>query len=66
MGAEPAAQDYKSNTLPDRSLRYLCLKQSLDPSAMHDWFCQIWLIESIWQKKKELKESFQEWFWVTE
>ena len=24
---------------------------------MHDWFCQIELIESIWQKKTELRES---------
>ena len=24
---------------------------------MHDWFCQIELIESIWQKKGELRES---------
>ena len=25
---------------------------------MHDWFCQIELIESIWQKKAELRESY--------
>ena len=24
---------------------------------MHDWICQIVLIELIWQKKLELKES---------
>ena len=24
---------------------------------MHDWFCQIELIELIWQKKTELRES---------
>ena len=24
---------------------------------MHDWFCQIELIESIWKKKAELREN---------
>ena len=24
---------------------------------MHDWFCQIEPIESIWQKRAELRES---------
>ena len=36
----------------------MCLKQSPVPcTTMHDWFCQIELIESIWQKKAEVRES---------
>ena len=34
----------------------LKLKQSPIPcTTMYDWFCQIELIESIWQKKAELR-----------
>ena len=43
---------------PMSFLYHLCLKQSPVPCAtMHDWFCQIELIESILQNKAELRES---------
>ena len=50
----------KSDALPDRPLSFLyhlCLKQSVPWINMHDWFCQIELIESIWQNKAELREN---------
>ena len=59
MGVEP--RPYKSDALPDKPLSFLyhlCLKQSPVPcTTMHNWFCQIELIQLIWQKKAKLKES---------
>ena len=52
MGIEPRSQDYKSDALSDRPLGFLYhfyLKQSQASCiTMHDWYCQIELIESNW------------------
>ena len=49
------------NTLPTLDIHFLyhlSLKQSPVPCiTMFNWFCQIELIESIWKKKAELRES---------
>ena len=62
VGIEPRPYGYKSDALPNSFLYHLCLKQSQVLSvAMCDWFCQIDLVELIWQKKVELRKSLIAW-----
>ena len=54
----------KSDALQDMPLSFvyhLCLKQSpVLCITMHDWFCQIELIESIWQNRELVERGWPE------
>ena len=55
MGIEPRSQDYQSDALPDGLQSFLLSVQTVSSSTCY--YCQIELVESIWEKEVELRET---------